>query len=108
MDKPIIYKKDKTIKIVDYKSSKQKFRGEELTANIQAMSYSLASSKLWPKFKPTIEFLFLRFPKSAIQQCVYAVEELEETARLFLLLQGMNTRFLSSAQVTKLQDSFPT
>ncbi len=77
MDKPIMYKKDKTIKIVDYKSSKQKFRGEELTANIQAMSYSLASLKLWPTLKPTIEFLFLRFPKSAAQQCVYTVEELE-------------------------------
>jgi len=44
----------------------------------------------------------------SLHDAVYAVEELEETARLFLLLQGMNTRFLSSAQVTKLQDSFPT
>ena len=43
-----------------------------------------------------------------LHDAVYAVEELEETARLFLLLQGMNTRFLSSAQVTKLQDRFAT
>ena len=77
MDKPIIYNSDNTIKIVDYKSSKQKFKGEELTANIQAMSYSLASLKFWPKYKPIIEFLFLRFPKSAVQQCEFSKDELE-------------------------------
>lgn len=43
-----------------------------------------------------------------LHDAVYAMEELEETARLFLLLQGMRTRFLSSAQVTKLQDLFPS
>lgn len=43
-----------------------------------------------------------------LHDAVYAMEELEETARLFLMLQGMNTRFLSSAQVTKLQDRFPS
>ena len=46
MDKPIHYKKK--LKIVDYKSSKYKFRGEELTSNIQAMAYSLAAKKIWP------------------------------------------------------------
>jgi ATP-dependent helicase/DNAse subunit B len=76
MDKPIMYEKEKQIKIVDYKSSKYKFRGEELTANIQAMAYSLAAKKLWPKYKPFIEFLFLRFPKSAQQQCKYTNEQL--------------------------------
>ena len=43
-----------------------------------------------------------------LYDAVYAMEELEETARLFLLLQGMNTRFLSSDQVIKLGDRFPT
>ena len=76
MDKPIKYEKEKQIKIVDYKSSKQKFRGEELTANIQAMSYSLAAKKLWPGYKPFIEFLFLRFPRSAQQQCKFTDEQL--------------------------------
>ena len=42
-----------------------------------------------------------------LHEAVYATEELEETARLFLLLQGMKTRFLSSAQVTKLGELFP-
>jgi ribulose-5-phosphate 4-epimerase/fuculose-1-phosphate aldolase len=44
----------------------------------------------------------------SLYDAVYAMEELEETARLFLLLQGMNTRFLSSDQVIKLGDRFPT
>jgi len=41
-----------------------------------------------------------------LHDAVYATEELEETAKLFLLLKGMNTRFLSNSQVTKLQDRF--
>ena len=77
MDKPIMYEKEKQVKIVDYKSSKQKFRGEELTANIQAMAYSLAAKRLWPEYKPWVEFLFLRFPKSAQQHCKFSNEELE-------------------------------
>ena len=77
MDKPIIYDKEKEINIVDYKSSKQKFRGEELTANIQAMAYSLAAKKLWPKYKPWVEFLFLRFPRSARQHCKFTDEQLD-------------------------------
>ncbi len=43
-----------------------------------------------------------------LHDAVYATEELEETAKLFLLLQGMNTRFLSSDQVIMLEDRFPT
>lgn len=65
MDKPIHYKKK--LKIVDYKSSKYKFRGEELTSNIQAMAYSLAARKIWPDHKPEVEFLFLRHGKNPSQ-----------------------------------------
>jgi hypothetical protein len=57
--------------IIDYKSSKYKFRGDDLEANIQAMMYSLASKKLWPKLKPIVKFLFLRFPKQPIQELVF-------------------------------------
>jgi len=41
-----------------------------------------------------------------LHDAVYATEELEETAKLFLLLKGMNTRFLSNSQVTRLRDLF--
>lgn len=78
MDKPIKYKGKKTIKIVDYKSSKAKFRGEELESNIQAMMYTLASKKIWPEFKRVIiQFLFLRFPKSPVQELEFTDEQLK-------------------------------
>ena len=75
IDKPI--KKKKEMHIIDYKSSKYKFRGDDLEANIQAMMYSLASLKLWPKLKPIIKFLFLRFPKQPIQQLSFDEDQIK-------------------------------
>jgi len=75
IDKPI--KKKKEMHIVDYKSSKYKFRGDDLEANIQAMMYSLASLKIWPKLKPIVKFLFLRFPKQPIQQLSFTEEQIK-------------------------------
>jgi len=74
IDKPI--KKKKEMHIIDYKSSKYKFRGDDLEANIQAMMYSLASKKLWPKLKPIVKFLFLRFPKQPIQELSFTEEQI--------------------------------
>jgi ribulose-5-phosphate 4-epimerase/fuculose-1-phosphate aldolase len=42
-----------------------------------------------------------------LEDAVYAMEELEETARLFLLLKDMKTRFLDKDQITKLTELFP-
>ncbi|MDA0997971.1 MAG: aldolase [Proteobacteria bacterium] len=42
----------------------------------------------------------------SLADAVYATEELEETARLFLLLKGMNTRFLTDRQARDLHDRF--
>ena len=78
MDKPIGYPKTKLIKIVDYKSSKNKFQESELDANIQALTYSLAAQKLWPKMKRVIiEFLFLKFPEEPQQQVESTKDELK-------------------------------
>jgi hypothetical protein len=74
IDKPIKIKKE--MHIIDYKSSKYKFRGDDLEANIQAMMYSLASKKLWPKLKPIVKFLFLRFPKQPIQELTFTDEQI--------------------------------
>jgi len=63
--------------IIDYKSSKAKFRGDDLEANIQAMMYSLASKKLWPKLKPIVRFLFLRFPRQPIQELQFTDEQIK-------------------------------
>jgi ATP-dependent helicase/DNAse subunit B len=76
IDKPILYEKEKKVKIVDYKSSKYKFRGEELKSNVQAMTYTLAAIEKWPDYEPSAEFLFLRFPKSPLQKLKFSKSEL--------------------------------
>ena len=75
IDKPI--KKTKEMHIIDYKSSKYKFRGDDLEANIQGMMYSLASLKIWPKLKPVVKFLFLRFPKQPIQELIFGENQIK-------------------------------
>ena len=44
----------------------------------------------------------------SLEAAVYATEELEETAKLHLLLRGEKTRPLTSEQVAALRDKFPT
>ena len=44
----------------------------------------------------------------SLESAVYATEELEETAKLFLLLRNEKTRFLTPNQVAILQDRFPS
>lgn len=75
IDKPVKTKKE--MHIIDYKSSKYKFRGDDLEANIQAMMYSLASLKIWPKLKPIVKFLFLRFPKQPIQALSFTKSQIK-------------------------------
>ena len=76
IDKTLIYKNK--VKIIDYKTSKYKFRGDELTANVQAMAYTLASKKkLFPKVKDVeVEFQFLKFPRQPLQQVTVSQEQL--------------------------------
>ena len=77
IDKATIYKKDKKILITDYKTSKQKFVGEELNSNLQAMIYSLVAKKLWPKLKPAVRFLFLKFGKKPAQELEFSEDALK-------------------------------
>ncbi|MGJ3259085.1 MAG: 3-oxo-tetronate 4-phosphate decarboxylase [Rhodospirillales bacterium] len=44
----------------------------------------------------------------SLRDAVYATEELEETARLFLMLKDARTRFLTDEQVAALRDRFPS
>ena len=44
----------------------------------------------------------------SLEDAVYATEELEETARLFLMLKGAKTRFLTGDQVAALRSRFPS
>ena len=45
---------------------------------------------------------------STLDAAVYAIEELEETAKLHLLLQGFKVRLLSAAQVRDVEEAFPS
>ena len=45
---------------------------------------------------------------TALDDAVYAIEELEESARLFLMLHGHETRPLSGAQIADLESRFPS
>jgi len=42
----------------------------------------------------------------SLEAAVYATEELEETAKLHLLLRGLNPRLLSPGQISELKDAF--
>lgn len=44
----------------------------------------------------------------SIEDAVYNAEEMEETAKLFLMLSGRDTRFLDAAQVRDLETHFPS
>ncbi len=43
---------------------------------------------------------------ASLEDAVYATEELEETAKLYLLLHGRNPRCLTEAQIEELRESF--
>src|SRR4051794_1297421 len=42
----------------------------------------------------------------SLETAVYAIEELEETAKLYLLLRGLNPRYLTPAQINDLSKTF--
>tara|TARA_R110000824_G_scaffold225007_1_gene412663 strand:+ start:771 stop:1844 length:1074 start_codon:yes stop_codon:yes gene_type:complete len=60
IDKLFVYK-DNSAVIRDFKSSKQVFKGKEVTDNLQNLIYCLAVKHIIPKSKPRAEFIFLRF-----------------------------------------------
>ena len=41
------------------------------------MMYSLVARKVWPKLKPVVQFLFLKFPEDPIQELRYQDEQLD-------------------------------
>jgi hypothetical protein len=62
IDKLFLYSKKKKALIRDFKSSKQVFKGKEVTDNLQNLMYALAVQKLYPNYlKRESEFVFLKF-----------------------------------------------
>jgi hypothetical protein len=65
IDKLFLYKENSYALIRDFKSSKQVFKGKEITDNLQNLMYSLAVRHLYPKHKNReSEFIFLKFDLS--------------------------------------------
>lgn len=78
IDKPIQYKKDKKVKIVDYKTNKQKFSEHEIDYNVQAFAYLLAAKQIWPKLTDaSIQFQFLKYPDDPCIEVKYTDAQLE-------------------------------
>ena len=63
--------------------------------------YVVANSPIQVPRDPLVERVTVG---SSLDAAVNAIEELEETARLYLLLRGAKTRFLTPAQVAELMD----
>ena len=62
IDRLFLYEKNNSAIIRDFKTSKQVFKGEETTKNLQDYMYSLAVRHLFPHYKKRYsEFLFLKF-----------------------------------------------
>ena len=65
IDKLFLYAKKKKALIRDFKSSKQVFKGKEVTDNLQNLMYALAVKHLYPEFLlRESEFVFVKFDLS--------------------------------------------
>lgn len=60
---------EKFVKLCDYKGSKGKFKKEKIENNVQSLIYQCVVSKLYPdRTLDSFKFIFLKFPKSPIQE----------------------------------------
>lgn len=99
IDKCILY--DNKAHIFDYKSQKMKFKGDDLTGNIQALSYVLAAKKFWPKIpKVVVEFLLLRFPRKPSQQVEFTNKELKGFEQYLAYCYNIINNFTEKLAVT--------
>jgi hypothetical protein len=94
MDKPFMKKKE--IYIDDFKSSKKKYEGEEISANMQALLYSVAATKIWPKLKPIVRFIFLQFPKDPVIKIEYKKDILKGFEEYLGMIQKKINNFTLS------------
>ena len=88
--------KGKYVYIDDFKSSKKKYEGDEVSANVQALMYSLAAKKLWPKLKPIVRFIFLQFPKDPIIKIEYSEVMLNGFEEYLAMIQDKIDNFTIS------------
>jgi hypothetical protein len=62
IDKLFLYSKEKRAIIRDFKTSKQLFKGKEISDNLQNLMYCLAVKRLYPDYyNREVEFIFVKF-----------------------------------------------
>jgi hypothetical protein len=71
-----IFENKDEILVDDYKSSKKKFEGEEISSNTQGLMYSLAAKKIWPDKKSKVRFIFLQFIEDPLIEIQFSEDTL--------------------------------
>jgi hypothetical protein len=62
IDKLFLYSNEKKALIRDFKTSKQVYKGKEISDNLQNLMYCLAVKKLYPEYSNiSVEFVFVKF-----------------------------------------------
>jgi len=90
-------------RIEDWKTSKNRFTGEDLRFNIQSLIYQLAVNKLWPKIKKSfVNFLFLKFRKNPRQVVSVSNEKLKGVEHYLSHL----TEYLSDFNQSKIESNY--
>lgn len=82
IDKMAIVKKgrQKALQIWDYKTSAEKFSGEDLECNTQALMYSLYARRV-RNMDAVVRFLFLRHPDDPMQELDFSEQEINGFAK---------------------------
>lgn len=93
IDKLFLFKRKKMALIRDFKTSKKRFEGQDVDANIQHLIYCLAVKHLYPDFvKRQMEFLFLQFDCNGKgNMTMEHVDDYELEGLEFLLTEIQNT-----------------
>lgn len=82
-----LYKVDNSlmIKILDYKSSKQKFSKDKQKNNIQSLIYQNVARRLFPEYKlDSFQFVFMKFVKDPVQFAELVSEDVLRGFELYL------------------------
>jgi len=107
IDKWGIDKKKKIIYIKDYKSSRDKFKGDELESNVQAMLYSLFAQKTYPEYRCIVEFIFLKFGDCPAQKVEFNSIVLEGFEYYLQVLSEKVNSFSYSDAISELAANKP-
>ena len=87
---------DKFTRCKDYKSQKELFKGDDLTANIQGLMYCLAAYKLFPDRVPVTDFIMLNHEETPQQRFVATKAQLaafeEKLSDLYIELENFQPR----------------